>query len=208
MSATPGRKGQATRTHILDQALDLSTELGLEGMSVGVLAKVVGMSKSGLYAHFDSKEALQVAVLDHAAHLFVERVVKPALKRPRGLGRVRALFEGWMVWSAREFPGGCPFVQAASDMHSRPGLVREAVGRHLRDVLDVIERSARTAVESGEFRSDLNLAQFAYEFWANIVSYQHYGHFLELGHAPERARLAFEGMVQRALSAKPQEKQS
>lgn len=198
MSPPPGRKGQTTRTHILDQALDLSTELGLEGMSVGVLAKVVGMSKSGLYAHFDSKEALQVAVLDHAAALFVDKVVKPALQQPRGLGRVRALFEGWMVWSAQEFPGGCPFVQAASDMHARPGPVRDAVGQHLRDVLDVIERSARTAVASGEFRADLNLEQFAYEFWANIVSYQHYGHFLQLGHAPERARLAFQGLVHRA----------
>lgn len=193
-----GRKGQATRAHILDLALDLSTELGLEGMSVGVLAKVVGMSKSGLYAHFSSKEALQVAVLDHAAMLFVDRVFKPAVAQPRGLPRVRALFEGWMAWSGTEFPGGCPFVQAATDMHARPGPVRESVGRHLRDVLDVIERSARTAVESGEFRQDLDLQQFAYEFWANIVSYQHYGHFLELGHAPERARLAFEGLVQRA----------
>lgn len=203
MPTPSGRKGQATRTHILDQALDLSTELGLEGMSVGVLAKVVGMSKSGLYAHFDSKEALQVAVLDHAARLFVERVVKPALTQPRGLRRVRALFEGWMAWSATEFPGGCPFVQAASDMHARPGPVRRAVGGHLRDVLTVITRSAQTAVESGEFRADLDLEQFAYEFWANIVSYQHYGHFLELGHAPERARLAFEGLVHRAQEKHP-----
>ena len=199
MPTPQGRKGHATRAHILDQALDLSTELGLEGMSVGVLAKVVGMSKSGLYAHFDSKEALQVAVLDHAAALFVERVLKPALTQPRGLSRVRALFERWMAWSSTAFPGGCPFVQAATDMHARPGPVREAVGKHLRDVLDVIERSARTAVESGEFRQDLDLQQFAYEFWANTVSYQHYGQFLELGHAPMRARLAFEGLVQRAL---------
>lgn len=203
MPTAQGRKGQATRAHILDQALDLSTELGLEGMSVGVLAKVVGMSKSGLYAHFDSKEALQVAVLDHAAAVFVAKVVKPALATPRGLSRVRALFEGWMRWTSTVFPGGCPFVQAASDMHARPGPVRQAVGQHLRDVLTVITRSAQTAVESGEFRADLDLEQFAYEFWANIVSYQHYGHFLELGHAPERARLAFEGLVHRAQEKHP-----
>ncbi len=145
-------KGNETRNAILRQALDLSTEVGLEGLSVGVLAKQVGMSKSGLYAHFESKEDLQSQVLDAAAALFVDLVVVPALKKPRGLPRVQALFDRWLDWATREHSGGCPFIAAATEFDDREGPVRETLVSHLRDVTGTIARAAGIGLVEGHFR--------------------------------------------------------
>src|SRR4051812_41965890 len=106
-------KGEETRSAVLRQGISLASELGLEGGTIGLLAERAGMSKSGLFAHFKSKEALEVAILDEASALFVAQVIAPALKKARGEPRVRALFDGWMRWAHAEFmPGGCVFVQA------------------------------------------------------------------------------------------------
>ena len=105
-------RGEATRQQILVQALHLSSEVGIEGLTVGGLAKTVGMSKSGLFAHFGSKEDLQCAVLDAAAALFIDRVIAPALKQPRGLPRIERLYKGWIAWETTTLRGGCPFIGA------------------------------------------------------------------------------------------------
>src|SRR5262245_59000560 len=117
------RKGQATREAILDHAIDLARRVGVEGLTIGRLAADLELSKSGLFAHFRSKEALQVQVLDWAAERFVATVLRPALAVETGEARIRALFERWLDWERR--PGGCIFVQAAADLDDRDGPARD-----------------------------------------------------------------------------------
>jgi AcrR family transcriptional regulator len=191
-------KGEQTRTAILSRALDLATLRGLEGLTFGILAKQARLSKSGLYAHFESKEHLQCGVLDAAAARFVDVVLAPALKRPRGLPRIEHLFDRWLDWGRTEFSGGCPFVSAAADLDDRPGTVRDCLVAHLQDLFGTISRAARIAVEEGHFDESLDTGQFAYEFWGIIVSDQHYLRLLGAADSDERAHKAFRGLVQRA----------
>lgn len=157
-------KGEETRTAVIDRALSLASELGLEGVTIGVLADEVGLSKSGLFAHFKSKEALQVAILDEAASRFVAAVVVPALKKPRGEPRVRALVTNWLQWIRSEFlPGGCIFVQAMTELDDRPGIARDRLVATQRDWLDTLTTAARIARDEGHFRKDLDPAQLAQE---------------------------------------------
>ena len=123
-------KGEITRHAILERATALASRSGLEGISIGHLAEDLGLSKSGLFAHFGSKEALQVEILRFAAERFVENVVRPALAQPRGEPRVRAIFERWIAWDrSHSVPGGCLFVAAASELDDRPGPARDELVR-------------------------------------------------------------------------------
>ena len=194
-------KGAQTRLAILDHALDLSSEAGLDGLTIGVLAKRMAMSKSGLYAHFDSKQRLQVDVLDRAAARFVDAVIAPALKEARGLPRIERLFALWLQWGQHEFTGGCPFIAAASEFDDRPGPVRDALRGHLHDLLGAIERAATIARDEGHFRADLDVSQFAYEFWATLVAFQHYKRLLGNRDSTDRAALAFSGLLDRSAAA-------
>src|SRR5687768_8025264 len=132
-------KGEETRREILGSALSLASEVGLEGLSIGLLAGRVGMSKSGLFAHFESKERLQVAVLEEATRRFVDLVVAPALRAPRGKPRVVALLERWLSWSQQDFmPGGCIFLSASGELDDRPGPARDALVASQRDWQDTL----------------------------------------------------------------------
>ncbi|MBT3222107.1 MAG: TetR/AcrR family transcriptional regulator [Proteobacteria bacterium] len=193
-------KGAKTRDTILDQALDLSSEVGLEGLSFGVLAKLAGMSKSGLYAHFASKESLQCDVLDTAAARFVDVVLSPALKQPRGLPRIQKLFHLWLKWENEQLSGGCIFVAAATEFDDRPGAVRDSLTGHLRDMLGGVARAARIAVEEGHFHADLDAEQFSYEFWAVILAHQHYRRLLDYPDARERANRAFDSLIEKSIA--------
>ena len=120
------RKGEQTREAILVHALRLATRVGFEGLTIGQLADDLKLSKSGLFAHFKSKENLQLQVPEMASRRFVDAVVKPALAAPRGEARVRALFERWLAWeTSPSLPGGCPFVAAATELDDRPGPARD-----------------------------------------------------------------------------------
>lgn len=167
-------KGEETRRSILRQALDLSSEVGLEGLTFGALARRVGLSKSGLYAHFTSKEDLQGKVLDTAAERFVDAVLSKVLKQPRGLPRVNALYDFWIRWAIKDFSGGCPFMAAATEFDDRHGQVRDRLVGHLRDVLGTIARAAEIAVEEGHFRADLDVQQFSFDFYANLLALHHH----------------------------------
>lgn len=191
-------KGEQTRRAVLVQALDLTSEVGLEGLSFGVLAKIAGMSKSGLYAHFDSKESLQCAVLDTAAQRFVDVVVSPALKEARGLPRVEKLFERWLAWEAGEFSGGCPFIAAGTEFDDRKGKVRTCLLGHFRDLKDAIGRATRIAIEEGHLGEDLDVDQFTYEFWAILVAHHHYRRLLADPRADDRAHRTFRALVTRS----------
>ncbi len=196
-------KGDETRSGILGAALSLASEAGVGGLSIGALAERVGMSKSGLFAHFGSKEELQVAVLDEAARRFVELVVAPALKERRGEPRVRALFERWMLWSKQDFqPGGCVFLAASVELDDRPGLARDRLVATQRDWLSTLATAARIAVEEGHFRADLDVDQFAFELYAIAQGYHQHTRLLRDPKAARRARAAFDRLVADAHARK------
>jgi AcrR family transcriptional regulator len=190
------RKGEATRDAIIERAIDLARRVGLEGLTIGRLADDLELSKSGLFAHFRSKEALQVQVLNGAAERFVATVLRPALAAPRGEPRLRALFEHWLTWERR--PGGCVFVQAAVDLDDREGPARDRLVQLQRDWLDAIATTARGAVREGHFRSSVDPVQFAHELNGVILAYHHAARLLRESNAEQRARTAFESLMRAA----------
>ena len=184
---------------ILTRAFELATVVGVNGLTIGRLAEETGLSKSGLFAHFGSKEALDVAVVEEAARQFVQAVMVPALREPRGEPRVRALFERWMVWGQR--PGGCFFVGASAELDDRPGPPRDALVRASKDWVDELAKAARIAVREGHFRDDLDPDQFAFELYGiMLVSHQFY-RFLRDPHAIDKTRGAFERLVATARAS-------
>lgn len=192
-------KGNTTRGLILDRALAMASTLGLEGLSIGGVANEVGMSKSGLFAHFRSKGEMQTQVLETAVERFIGTVVAPALRQPRGEKRVRALFTHWLDWEeSSHLPGGCPFIACAIELDDRPGPLRDFLVSAQRDWLDVLANAARIAVEEGDFRSDLDTQQFAYELYSIALSYHHFQRLLRDPQARERIDRAFEDLVQRS----------
>ena len=132
-------KGERTRSEILERATELAARIGLEGLSVGTLAATTGLSKSGLFAHFGSKEELQLAIVDAAARDYERSVVRPALERPRGEPRLRAYLELWLRWVQERHPdGGCFFVQATAEFDDQPGRVRDALEHQQRRLLEFL----------------------------------------------------------------------
>lgn len=192
------RKGEETRRAILDEAIQVASQDGLRGLTIGQLAAHIEMSKSGLFAHFKSKESLQLEVLEHARQRFIDSVMRPAFASPRGRRRLDTLFDHWLTWTNDELNGGCIFVAAASELDDRPGPVRDALVRSERDWLDSIATIAGTAVAEGEFRDDVDVEQFAYELHGIMLSHHHATRLLHDGRAPERARRAYESLVEAA----------
>lgn len=192
------RKGEETRQAILDEAIQVASQDGLRGLTIGQLAAHIEMSKSGLFAHFKSKESLQLEVLEHARQRFIDSVMRPALAAPRGRTRLDTLFDHWLTWTNDELNGGCIFVAAASELDDRPGPVRDALVRSERDWLDSIATIAGTAISEGEFRSDVDVEQFAYELHGIMLSHHHASRLLRDERAPERARRAYESLVEAA----------
>jgi AcrR family transcriptional regulator len=188
------RKGETTKQAILDRATGLASQVGLSGLTIGHLADDLALSKSGLFAHFNSKEALQVQVLEHAAASFVELVVRPALALPRGVPRLRALFERWLAWDAA-LPGGCVFAAAAAELDDRPGPVRDRLVELQRQWVDVLTTSFRKAVEEGHVARDADPAQFAQDLHGIMLAWHHHTRLLGDGAAAARARRAFEALL-------------
>ncbi|MFC4158555.1 TetR/AcrR family transcriptional regulator [Chitinimonas lacunae] len=173
-------KGEATREAILDAAIALAREVGLASLTIGALAERVGMSKSGLFAHFGAKEELQLAVLRAAQARFDEQVLRPALTHPRGLKRLRAMYHGWLDWTMRqERPGGCVILAAASEFDDRPGPVRDFLASQTETWLTGLGRMARLAVEAGELPADTDIEQFAFEWLGLILSVHHHHGLLD-----------------------------
>lgn len=189
-------KGETTRHAILEHAAALASQVGLGGLTIGRLADELELSKSGLFAHFRSKEALQVQVLEHAAERFVELVIKPALKAPRGEPRLRAFFQLWRQWPrANPMPGGCFFVAAAIELDDQPGPARDLLVKQQRDWLDLIATTVRGAVAEGHFREDVDPDQFAHDLYAVMLGYHHAWRLLRDPRAGARAERAFENLV-------------
>lgn len=164
-------KGERTRAAILAEATALATVEGLEGLSLGQLAKTTGLSKAGLYAHFGSKEELQLATIDAAREIFLVEVVQPGLAAPRGVRRLEALCEAFISHVERGvFPGGCFFSAAAAEFGTRRGTVRDKVASNQVDWLEVLERVAREAQELGELNAELDAAQLAFDLNSFVVA--------------------------------------
>jgi AcrR family transcriptional regulator len=197
------KKGDRTRTLILNDALALAGEVGLEGLSIGSLAGRLGLSKSGLFAHFGSKEDLQLATLRHTQERFEQTVFRPALAVARGLPRLRALFENWLAWIARtERPGGCVILAASVEYDDRPGLVRDALVAGQRELRGALAKAVRIAIQAGHLRADTDPWQVVFELMGIVLAVHHDRGLLDDPRALDRARTAFERLI--AAHAAPQ----
>lgn len=188
------RKGERTRGAILDGAWKLATELGLEGLTLGRLAEELDLSKSGLFAHFASKENLQVQTLERAAERFTDIVVRPALKVRGGEQRLRVLAERWLDWEKR-MPGGCLFVAATAELDDRPGPARDKLVALQREWRATIARIAKRGQDMGELRRDLDPEQVAFELQGIFLAGHENARLFRDPRAVERARAAIERLL-------------
>lgn len=163
------RRGDLTRRAVLQRAVELASVDGLDGLSIGGLAKELAISKSGLFAHFGSKEELQLATIRAARAIFAKTVVVPALTTPPGLARVWDLLVSWLDYSrGRKFPGGCLFARATHEYAARPGAVRDALAAIDEEWLGLITRTIEEAQELGEIQPDVDAGQLAFDFDAYL----------------------------------------
>lgn len=192
-------KGAETRASILDAALRQVSVVGLEGLTIGTLAKETGLSKSGLFAHFTSKERLQQKTLEWASEVFIAQVLVPAIALPRGEPRVRAIFDNWLRWAfVGELPGGCIFLSAAAELDDRTGPVRDHLEETQRKWVGSLARAASLAKAAGHFRGDLDCQQFAFELYGIMMSAHFYGRLLRDKESEPRARRAFESLLDKS----------
>jgi AcrR family transcriptional regulator len=189
-------KGADTRHAVLEHAVALASRVGLGGLTIGTLAEDLRLSKSGLFGHFRSKEALQIQVLNHAAQRFVEAVVRPALAQPRGEPRVRSLFDRWLDWArSSPTPGGCLFVAAATELDDKDGPVRDRLQQLQLEWLGVLAISYRKGMEEGHFPQDADPDQFAHDLYGVMLAYHHAHRLLRDPKAETRARHAFQALL-------------
>lgn len=165
-------KGAATRELILTSAYELAREEGLEGLSIGAVASSAGMSKSGVFAHFGSREQLQLALLEAVAARFLEFIKAPAIREPRGLPRLQKLAERWSEWG-RVHQRGCVLLSAAVEYDGRSGPVRERVLRQQADWRDQLRRAVKIAIDVGHFSTDTDGTQVAFEIYALMLGLHH-----------------------------------
>lgn len=191
----PMPRVKRTRKQVVDRALALAGVVGLENVTLGVLAADLELSKSGLFAHFRSKEQLQLSVLAEAVERFTQTVVLPAIAEPRGEPRVVALFDRFLAWIGSE---GCIFMALSQEYDDRPGEVRDALVRSQREWRSAIARAAALAVHEGHFRSDLDPELFAFEFVGIAMAFQQSRRLLADARAEPSARVAFEALLARS----------
>ena len=190
-------KGQQTKLAIIDAALGLAAQIGLEGLSIGVLAEVTHMSKSGVFAHFGSREELQISVIHEYFHRFEQEVFYPALQAPRGLPRLRALFANWMKRVAVELQSGCIFISGAVDFDDRPGPVRDTLANSVKTWLAAVHRAVEQAKEEGHLVAQADERQIGFEIHGLILALHYEARFLKFPGSIERANLAFDQILAR-----------
>ena len=189
------QKGLQTRAAILDAALGLASHMGLEGLSIGALAEVTRMSKSGVFAHFGSREELQIAVIREYHTRFEDEVFFPAVREPRGLPRLRALFERWVKRVSVEVDSGCIYISGAVEFDDRPGPVRDALAAMVRSWQSALDRAIRLSIEAGHLRADTDSLQMLFEIHGLILALHHDARFLRLPGAVDRCRAGFDRIV-------------
>lgn len=190
-------KGQQTKLAIIDAALGLAAQIGLEGLSIGVLAEVTGMSKSGVFAHFGSREELQISVIREYFARFEQEIFYPALEESRGLPRLQALFSNWMKRVTVEIQSGCIFISGAVDFDDRPGPVRDALASSVKIWLAAVHRAVVQAKEEGQLAPDADERQIGFEIHGLILAVHYEARFLKTPGSIERANKAFDQILAR-----------
>ena len=196
-SSKPLMKGRQTRAAILDAALKLASHMGLEGLSIGALAEVTEMSKSGVFAHFGSREELQISVVREYHNRFEEEVFVPALREPRGLPRLRALFERWVRRVSAEIDSGCIYISGAVEFDDRTGPVRDALADSVNTWLAAMYRAVLQAQTEGHLRADADAKQIAFEIHALILALHYEARFLRSPDSLARANVGFDNILRR-----------
>lgn len=200
-SASRGQqKGQQTRSTILDAALGLASQIGLEGLSIGALAEVTGMSKSGVFAHFGSREELQISVIREYHAKFEEEIFFPAVREPRGLPRLKGMFERWVKRVSVEIDSGCIYISGAVEFDDRPGPVRDALASMVRTWHQALERAIRIAIEEGHLKPETDPMQMLFEIHGLILALHHDARFMRNPGAIERAGRGFERILADSLA--------
>ena len=195
-------KGQQTKAAIVDVALSLATQMGLEGLTIGAVAEMAGMSKSGVFAHFGSREELQISVIREYHHRFEQEVFYPVLQQPRGLPRLRALFANWMQRTSAEIDSGCIYISGAVEFDDRPGPVRDALASSVQTWMKALDRAVRMAVAQGDLGEHTDAAQVSFEIHGLILASHYEARFLKTTTALSQAHRSFEQILLR--NAAPQ----
>ena len=190
------RKGELTRAAILDVALELSSRDGLEGLTIGLLADRMNMSKSGVFAHFGSREDLQLEVVKLYHHRFEQEVFFPSVREPRGLPRLQSMFDRWLARVSVEIASGCIYISGAVEYDDRPGPIREELVKMVQAWQGGLQRAARQAVDVGHLRPDADAEQLVYEMYGMILALHHDARFLRMPGSVDRARRGFERLIE------------
>ena len=193
-SAVATNKGAATREAVVERALAIARMDGFEGLTIGGIATAVGMSKSGVFAHFGSREDLQLAVLDAAAQGFTQYVFMPAIKEKRGLPRVRAIMRNWVSW-LRNACGGCPMISAAIEYDDRPGPIRDRVIEYQTKLRRELARAIKMAIDTGEMKPDCDADQLAFEIFAIELALHHDSRLFKESDALARAEKSMQRLL-------------
>ncbi|MGP1630681.1 MAG: TetR/AcrR family transcriptional regulator [Giesbergeria sp.] len=199
------QKGQQTKVAIVEAALSLATHIGLEGLSIGALAEVMGMSKSGVFAHFGSREELQISVVREYHRCFEQEVFYPALLAPRGVGRLRALFANWMQRTSIEIDSGCIYISGAVEFDDRPGPVRDALAESVMTWHSAMRRAIVQAKECSELLTDVNEDQMLFEIHGLILALHYEARFLKNPGSIARALTGFDNILTRFSAPSPEE---
>lgn len=189
------QKGQQTKAAIVDAALGLATQIGLEGLSIGALAEVTQMSKSGVFAHFGSREELQISVIREYHTRFEDEVFYPAMREPRGLPRLRALFANWMKRTSIEIDSGCIYISGAVEFDDRTGPVRDALVGSVKTWLAAMRRAVVSAREEGHLRDDIDPDQLLFEIHGLILALHYEARFLKNPGSIGRANQGFDNIL-------------
>lgn len=198
-------KRQSTKQTILATAVRLASTIGIEGLTIGELAKSVGMSKSGLFAHFKGKDQLQLEVLQSAVQMFVDDVMRPAFREPRGVPRIKALVDNWIshIDGADSLPGGSVLIAASIELDDQPGPLRDFVHKVQRDLISNMEKAIRLAIEEKHFRPDLEVELFAWSLYSFVLGYHHFSRMLNDPKAKEYFKRSVKALMDLATLKKP-----
>ena len=196
-SLRPLHKGQQTKAAIVEAALGLATQIGLDGLSIGALAEVMKMSKSGVFAHFGSREELQISVVREYHHQFEQEVFFPAMQFARGLPRLRALFHNWMLRTSAEIDSGCLYISGAVEFDDRPGPVRDALASSVKTWLTALHRAVLQARDEKHLADDTDATQMSFEIHGLILALHYEARFLKTAKSLNRAKQGFENILLR-----------
>ena len=189
------RKGELTRAAILDVALDLASRDGLEGLTIGLLADRMNMSKSGVFAHFGSREDLQIEVLKLYHQQFELEVFYPCMKEPRGLPRLQGMFSRWMKRVTVEIASGCIYISGAAEYDDRPGAIREELVGMVLAWQDALFRCVQQATDLGHLRAGTDAQQMVFEMYGLVLALHHDARFIKRPGSVERAFAGFERLL-------------